>query len=808
MTVLNRKLFNRGGPVSSRGVGITSGLATPKRGYVDRPGSYSGVLRSNMDKELTGDAILAEQVYQNSLKKTSPDPKTLEPFKFSSGDDNNVLNQIMKYAQYQPMFESLIPAKKPIDKLDVYTPSALKFFGGLMSGESLQGGLAGGIKITGEALEKTAPDLAQAQQVMQTFEEQDRSQLLQARTAALTQALKPGSAKTIKDVPVEVFNAMTRSQQENLLGINEENKDEQTIKNIPLSIFNKLTKNEQDIILQLQELPQTVNEVKGVPIEIFENLSQEGKNAIMGIKKPTEEKIKGIPTSIFNSLSKDKQDIVLGITPNTEEKINGIPTSVFNSLSKDNQNIILGVKSLTEETIKGIPKSTFNNFNDEDKAKILGLNTGVKDVKVTEVDGNQLMTWFEDDQQKQKVLGKVTPKDPDLTQFQDTVEKAGNMLNKPKNSFPSIISSFGTTLPSGAGSDVFTKEDIEHIQQRMTNIYAINTATTKEPTVQELAEIERSKNVIETIEKPLMQGIADNNKKAMNRKTLYDPILQSLETFQPGAFADLRLTLGKFLELVSPEKLGEDLIPALEALRVGNPVAGDILEKMSAALTLSIAQGGAIPGNLNTKEFMEIKTAGIPMFSTKEGAKIMVDLYKREDRVYEDAYDMMQELTLKNNNNEKLILTLPDGSEHEAENYLDGLNYIDGFTASELTKTFSGSDMYNTESLSERVNQMNRYDTDALSLKGQFIDDVPFIKGSKSAVEEEKDGNLKFYQFGETGTDILKNNPEWENKPIYIYNTNVYWKKDDPELIKRNSNDDPNDDVTVGNMIRVFWSPS
>ena len=42
MAVLNRKLFNRGGPVSSRGVGITSGLATPKRGYVDGPGSYQG----------------------------------------------------------------------------------------------------------------------------------------------------------------------------------------------------------------------------------------------------------------------------------------------------------------------------------------------------------------------------------------------------------------------------------------------------------------------------------------------------------------------------------------------------------------------------------------------------------------------------------------------------------------------------------------------------------------------------------------------------------------------------------------------
>ena len=33
MSVLNRKLFNRGGKVSSRGVGITSGLAAPVRGY-------------------------------------------------------------------------------------------------------------------------------------------------------------------------------------------------------------------------------------------------------------------------------------------------------------------------------------------------------------------------------------------------------------------------------------------------------------------------------------------------------------------------------------------------------------------------------------------------------------------------------------------------------------------------------------------------------------------------------------------------------------------------------------------------------
>jgi len=38
---LNRPMFRKGGPVDSRGTGITSGLDTPKRGMVDEPGKYS-----------------------------------------------------------------------------------------------------------------------------------------------------------------------------------------------------------------------------------------------------------------------------------------------------------------------------------------------------------------------------------------------------------------------------------------------------------------------------------------------------------------------------------------------------------------------------------------------------------------------------------------------------------------------------------------------------------------------------------------------------------------------------------------------
>ena len=42
---LNRPMFRKGGPVDSRGTGITSGLDTPKRGMVDGPGKYSQDLK-------------------------------------------------------------------------------------------------------------------------------------------------------------------------------------------------------------------------------------------------------------------------------------------------------------------------------------------------------------------------------------------------------------------------------------------------------------------------------------------------------------------------------------------------------------------------------------------------------------------------------------------------------------------------------------------------------------------------------------------------------------------------------------------
>ena len=54
MGILQRRLFNRGGSVA-RGTGITSGLInTPKRGYVDGPGSYQGIGDENLPASTAG----------------------------------------------------------------------------------------------------------------------------------------------------------------------------------------------------------------------------------------------------------------------------------------------------------------------------------------------------------------------------------------------------------------------------------------------------------------------------------------------------------------------------------------------------------------------------------------------------------------------------------------------------------------------------------------------------------------------------------------------------------------------------------
>ena len=74
--ILRRPMF-RGGPVDSRGSGITSGLDKPKRGLVNEPGGYAGE-KSGMD-------FLKSALNKYVLGERFTNPNYVSPMKFQSG---------------------------------------------------------------------------------------------------------------------------------------------------------------------------------------------------------------------------------------------------------------------------------------------------------------------------------------------------------------------------------------------------------------------------------------------------------------------------------------------------------------------------------------------------------------------------------------------------------------------------------------------------------------------------------------------------------------------------------------------------
>ena len=139
MSVLNRKLFNRGGQVSSRGVGITSGLV-PRYSHGGPVSEHTSVAD--------------------------------------------------KYKDNFEMLQSLgiMPERKPFSRFEAATPALMQLFSGLMSGKSYQGGLGGALDIAGQSLGAATPAFAQAIEAKREYEATDPEASL--KEMALEMALK------------------------------------------------------------------------------------------------------------------------------------------------------------------------------------------------------------------------------------------------------------------------------------------------------------------------------------------------------------------------------------------------------------------------------------------------------------------------------------------------------------------------------------------------------------------------------------------------------------------------------------------
>ena len=157
MSILRRKMF-RGGGYAHRGTGITSGLTTPKRGYVDRPGSYQGIGESSLPSDVQD-----------------------------------------KWQAYYDMLKGVQGERAPFDRFDANVEPLMTLFGNWMQGTSYQPGLAGALEIGGKGLTEAAPGFGKAIREKRAYEAATGTEDASLRMKALDLALRETPKNEVKD---------------------------------------------------------------------------------------------------------------------------------------------------------------------------------------------------------------------------------------------------------------------------------------------------------------------------------------------------------------------------------------------------------------------------------------------------------------------------------------------------------------------------------------------------------------------------------------------------------------------------------
>jgi len=775
MAVLGRKLFNRGGQVSSRGVGITSGLATPVRGY------KFGGSALNQEK-LTADAKIPETGLSEKIQSN------MEMLR-STG---------------------LFPERKPFNTKQALSPALLDLGGRLLAGRSFQGGFGGALDIAGQSLAGSTPLLSQALQEKRAYESTDPD--AQMKQLALQLALKDDPEASITGEKITTVMKDGKAVQmltyfkdgvytEKVIGDAQPSGDS-AVKGIPRDIFDTLSEEDKSSII----LPTTDTAVKGIPRDIFDGLNTEDRNAVLGIVdnpditsaniiEVTEGGKKVKKLTYFENGKYQEQ--VIGDVADDPIEIKGVPQNIYNDLNKDQKERLLGIDE-APQIIKGIPKDFFDGLSKKNQNIILGLGgEGIQNINIVEVldtDGEtpvKKLTYTQDGVFQQIDLGKAVPAKDGTTEAERAIEFLKDLTNQKKSDYADILSQYGP-LPSGDGSDIFTQADVDKIYQTAKNNLA-KIKTTEQSNVispANAATMTLNEEIIKKVITPKMEKIEQTSNTAVKTLSIANGVKTAVEGFTPGFLVNPRLSIASFVDLLSPDFVAKNK-DFLDKIKVGQPVSGDILRRLSAELTLRQAEGGALPGNLNTKEFMELKNAGLPLFTTKDGMLVTAELLTRESNIAIKAQQMLADIVSQQQKGESTFtITMPNGEARTFNNFYSALDEIEDFKIIELPKVYSGSEMMMTDDLTAKVQGLGRYSKESFDLTGAV---VQYNGKNLNAKDLEETGQLTFSHWG----DVSAPNDKHRNKAVFVFNTGDVWTGNEDTF--------KSDIHTVGEPITAYW---
>lgn len=108
----------------------------------------------------------------------------------------------------------------------------------------------------------------------------------------------------------------------------------------------------------------------------------------------------------------------------------------------------------------------------------------------------------------------------------------------------------------------------------------------------------------------------------------------SSNTFTPGAGAELRSSLAKFVEVIG---LDPESIPLL-----GNPATSDVLSSSGKSLAIGVVE--KFKGNLNKQEVNMITGSSVNFLMSKEGMLILSDIQERGAELDQQRHDLMLQM--------------------------------------------------------------------------------------------------------------------------------------------------------------------
>ena len=597
MSVYNRKLFfNRGGQVSSRGTGITSGLDTPKRGYVDGPGSYAGNISG------TGAMLDLDNV-------RTPE----EINKIQTGNENTLAQK------YKTSLETLrglgiVPERKPFDRKAANVEPLLSMFGEWMSGTSLQEGLRGGLEIGGKGLTKAAPGFQKAINERRAYDAADPEAGL--KNMALQMAMKETDPVDLKSFePVYGTFQNQGGKPETGYGFVKayDNGDiEYEYAGEQFTSFKGLAEPEAD-------KPETF--FKGDQIKIRKKAGVDPAGYVIPVGEPFEAILQtGNKGSIkFSGIGKKSGDF------NSDEY------EIFNEDGNFDFEGNIKIKRTGSEII-------------EDATQVFNKDTGNIETRLTDgtVLKNKTFDIIEFDAGKKDVYAQKPYKVVINGKTYDTTARQ-------EGSETFIIDPREGSETQGQSVNISTIEDIDALfESQKAEFRSVE---------EELEILRRGGNITEVSKAATSQydkQIADG-KIADKAIANYTTAEQILGTATSSSFAPQRFGFIKFLEAFNVDKNMPAMFKAAEAaLNTGKTVSSEVANAL--AQNAFIANAQAYDDRLNTTEVKKLEGADFGIGMSTQGSKLLIKINKANDQIISNGADIARNLTVGTEGGAKAII--------------------------------------------------------------------------------------------------------------------------------------------------------